>query len=598
MGMPTRIVLLAWIDYLGGLNMKKHWAASIFAILASFLLVSVVGLRLAHASDEPVRITNAKVTDLNSVSLDGKTITDTNKVRFSFSFAMDKNVVANQPYEIGLDPIIVYDTGATPIQLVSGDISIGVVNVTSGKAIITLNNNVKTLTNIRGNFSFVAGFDKNRIDYVAGNDIELPGPEKNPHLNFRRAATGSGSGESLVSKTLTYDANDPTIINWSVTINNKGTAIDDAVLVDQLEMSQEYVPGSTSINYRNWNRKIIKRTHENLMFNNQRMEQHFGTLIDADLEQDNDVTSIVVRYQTRITDNGVDKKYPNSATLLDGPNVLQTVKTSASWRGQTGGGQGDQVTTFTATKHWQDEDNADGLRPDAIKVHLLADGTEVANQTLTEATNWQFTFVDLPKYVNGHEIVYTITEDKVAQYETTIAGGDITNTHIVTKPELPGPDEGDNPDTPGPSEEDKPELPGPDEGDNPDTPGPSEEDKPELPGPDEGDNPDTPGPDEGDKPDMPGPSEEDKPDLPEPDKGAKPGRPATTFPIVQRPGRVVHAPQTVPSLITRTQSRVPHRNLQDALPATGDETSWQMILVGGLITLISLSGYYVIKKQA
>ena len=552
--------------------MRKHWVASILAILASFLLVFVMGGRSAHALADPVTITSAKVTDLNGVSLDGKTITDTNKVRFSFNFITDKNVVANQPYEIALDPIIVYNTGATPIQLVSGNISIGTVDVSSGKAIITLNDNINTLTDIRGDFSFVAGFDKNRIDYTAGNDIQLPGPEKNPHLNFRKATTGGGSGESLLAKTVTYNADDPTIINWSITVNNRGIAVDNAILIDQLEMSQEYVPGSTSINYRNWNRKIIKSTHEDLVFNNQSMTHNFGTLTAADLEQDDAVTSIVIRYQTHITDNGLDNKYPNSATLLDGENSLQSVRTSASWRGQVGGGQGDQVTAFTVIKHWQDDDDADGVRPDAITVHLLADGTEVANKTLTAAMNWQFTFSDLPKYVNAHEIVYTITEDKVAQYETTIVGGEITNTHIVT--------------TPDPGEGEEPEVPDPGEGEEPEVPDPGEGEEPEVPDPGEGEEPEVPTPGVEDRPEVSGLYERHNPQLQR--KG---------FTIIQKSNRIIITPQLPRQSIMELQAHEP-QELQRILPATGDDISWRTVLIGGMMTLISLSGYYVVRKHS
>ena len=74
------------------------------------------------------------------------------------------------------------------------------------------------------------------------------------------------------------------------------------------------------------------------------------------------------------------------------------------------------------TKKWEDQANKDGKRPKKITVRLFADGQEVAHQEVTADTDWKQTFTKLPKYKNGKEIVYTITEDKVDGYQTVISG--------------------------------------------------------------------------------------------------------------------------------------------------------------------------------
>jgi hypothetical protein len=63
-------------------------------------------------------------------------------------------------------------------------------------------------------------------------------------------------------------------------------------------------------------------------------------------------------------------------------------------------------------------------------VNLMADGTQAASQTVTgEGNVWSFSFTNLPGYRNGRKIVYTVTENPVAEYETSIIGTNIYNIH-------------------------------------------------------------------------------------------------------------------------------------------------------------------------
>jgi len=42
-----------------------------------------------------------------------------------------------------------------------------------------------------------------------------------------------------------------------------------------------------------------------------------------------------------------------------------------------------EKTSVKVTKAWNDANNQDGVRPDSVKVKLLADGVEVPGKTLT-----------------------------------------------------------------------------------------------------------------------------------------------------------------------------------------------------------------------
>ena len=96
-----------------------------------------------------------------------------------------------------------------------------------------------------------------------------------------------------------------------------------------------------------------------------------------------------------------------------------------------------ETTEVTVKKVWDDAKNQDGLRPTTITLHLLANGEKVQTSTVSgEGETWSHTFTNLPVYKNGQKIIYTVTEDTVANYTTTIDGTTITNTYKPGKTSL------------------------------------------------------------------------------------------------------------------------------------------------------------------
>ncbi len=88
-----------------------------------------------------------------------------------------------------------------------------------------------------------------------------------------------------------------------------------------------------------------------------------------------------------------------------------------------------EKTSVSGQKVWDDKNNQDGIRPESITVNLLANGTKVASQTVTAATDWKFTFENLDKYADGVVIVYSVTEEPVDNYTPSIEGTTITNSY-------------------------------------------------------------------------------------------------------------------------------------------------------------------------
>ena len=97
-----------------------------------------------------------------------------------------------------------------------------------------------------------------------------------------------------------------------------------------------------------------------------------------------------------------------------------------------------ETIEISGTKTWDDNNNQDGARPDSITVRLKADGVEKDSRIVTAKEDWKYSFTRLPKYKAGNEISYSVTEDKVEGYKTTINGTNITNSYKKAEVTLAG----------------------------------------------------------------------------------------------------------------------------------------------------------------
>ena len=84
---------------------------------------------------------------------------------------------------------------------------------------------------------------------------------------------------------------------------------------------------------------------------------------------------------------------------------------------------------ISGTKHWNDNDNAAGIRPESVTVYLLCDGELIDTATASEENGWSYSFTDLPDN-NGYGIYYnyTVSEELVPGYWLSVDGYDLYNT--------------------------------------------------------------------------------------------------------------------------------------------------------------------------
>ena len=71
-------------------------------------------------------------------------------------------------------------------------------------------------------------------------------------------------------------------------------------------------------------------------------------------------------------------------------------------------------------KKWLDDNDKDKKRPDEITVGLYVDNTKIQETKATKANSWEFKFENLSKYKKGKKIEYTVKEEPVEGYTSSI----------------------------------------------------------------------------------------------------------------------------------------------------------------------------------
>lgn len=376
-----------------------------------------------------------------------KKISDASSVNATYDLTVGdgSQIDTSQPYTMPMPQELKYETSA-PIELFTenGD-RLGNVTIQSGTIAIHFDDNVKTMRNVEVFFNFWSNFNKGTLDYENGNDLAFPlqsNPNNTIHVNFSKSSSGGGSGTSAISKTLTYDRTDPTIVHWTVTVNNGGYEVADSVFKDTMENTQDYIPGSAKIQYRNWNKQVIEENTNDLSFTTnddgtKSTQLDFGYLTSADAKEDAARTSVLIRYDTKLNYNEDNNRFPNRAFSYDGTKLIDSALSTASYRGQGGGGSGDGFIDVNGEKHWEDYNDKFGTRPKNITVELLRDNQVIDETNVVDngTDDWDYSFVDLPEYKEtGEKYVYTVREKSVPEgYTSDVEGTDITNRYENTE---------------------------------------------------------------------------------------------------------------------------------------------------------------------
>lgn len=155
-----------------------------------------------------------------------------------------------------------------------------------------------------------------------------------------------------------------------------------------------------------------------------------GTQDTKDFTKDSSWSSIVFKDLDRFKD-GTKIKYTvtedeisqYTTSIVANGNVVTVTNTHIP-----------EITLCNISVIWEDNDDQDGIRPDAVNIKLKGNDKLVDSSELDEDVKWKHSFTNLPVRENGNEISYTAEENEIPGYTTTIEKTDtgyvFTNTHI------------------------------------------------------------------------------------------------------------------------------------------------------------------------
>ena len=97
-----------------------------------------------------------------------------------------------------------------------------------------------------------------------------------------------------------------------------------------------------------------------------------------------------------------------------------------------------ETVSIPVQKIWQDNNNLNGRRPHSVTIYLYANG-DYTGETLVlrSRDNWAGSFDNLPKYINGQLIEYTVREKSMYYYNGKVSanpngGFTVTNYYTTT----------------------------------------------------------------------------------------------------------------------------------------------------------------------
>lgn len=96
-----------------------------------------------------------------------------------------------------------------------------------------------------------------------------------------------------------------------------------------------------------------------------------------------------------------------------------------------------EMITVTVTEGWHDQSDYDKIRPEKVTLTLTGSDGNVYEKTVTKDT-WTTAFSDLLKNSKGEQIIYTLTQEGIKGYKTTITDNEtgtiaVINTHEPVK---------------------------------------------------------------------------------------------------------------------------------------------------------------------
>ncbi|MEG0783659.1 Ig-like domain-containing protein, partial [Carnobacterium sp.] len=332
-------------------------------------------------------------------------VKDTDKIKVNYTFDITTPVKEGETMSIAL-PAELKLVNYTKFPLKDNDgntIALATTDKNTGLITLTFTDYVNGKSAISGELFFWAKLDKTKVT-DGNNTISMPVNGVTTDLTLKVSkTTGSTSGTTnptVLFKSGAYDKNDPTLINWTITLNNANQNLFQPTIIDTIGPGQTLVKTSFVVNYRDEAKKSKMKYTLPTTLTNDRTEVSFTDAgFDLKLENlgsfsiINHYSSAVITYKTKVDNSGT--QYINSASSADENNDSQTRNATVKFYGSGGEASGSVNEAIDEISNTIDE--AESIDPNELTPSENTQLEESKNTAQTTLDNEDATIEELDK---------------------------------------------------------------------------------------------------------------------------------------------------------------------------------------------------------
>lgn len=370
-------------------------------------------------------------------------VKDTDKIKVNYTFDIITPVKEGETMSIAL-PEELKLVNYTEFSLKDNDgntIALATTDKNTGLITLTFTDYVNGKSAISGELFFWAKLDKTKVT-DGNNTISMPVNGVTTDLTLKvTKTTGSTSGTTnptVLFKSGAYDKNDPTLINWIITLNNANQNLFQPTIIDTIGPGQTLVKPSFVVNYRDAAKKSKMKYALPTSLTNDRTEVSFTDAgFDLKLENlgsfsiINHYSSAVITYKTKVDNSGI--QYINSASSADENNDSQTRNATVKFYGSGGEASGSVNEAIDEISNTIDE--AESVDPNELTPSENTQLEESKNTAQTTLDNENATLEELDKAKeNLGETIQEVTPSKPEEnQEVKEAIEKLKETLVVTE---------------------------------------------------------------------------------------------------------------------------------------------------------------------
>ncbi|MFT8938614.1 Cna B-type domain-containing protein, partial [Leuconostoc falkenbergense] len=371
-------------------------------------------------------VTHAELEDENGNPKTDFGIYDNMQAHWDYNIPAGTAIKSGDTMSVNVPSVLALQSDVTfDIKDAAGNvIGHAVADHTTGKVTITFTDYAETSAKngINGDFNIWVHWNHSQVE--EDTDVPIDWGTNGQTIHVDPDGNPTPDPNEVLYKWGTVDSNDPTLIHWTVRLNLTQEEIKNGVYTDFIGENQQVVHGTVAAMHGSYNATFTDFIKSSDVPTDA-ISYDSDTQFHINIGDFSD--TVLINYDSRATDGGQSSKYENSGQLTGDNIEKQTVDIYTPDNG--GGGGGETTETVSGTKTWQDDNNAEGLRPDAIIVDLYQNGVKIDSKSVSEETNWQYSFTNLPKYdADANAYTYTVKEEAVDHYTSQQDGNNFTNT--------------------------------------------------------------------------------------------------------------------------------------------------------------------------